>query len=1655
MASDFIPNPGVRIDGKLASPKATTRKNLSTDMKVGRKNIFDYTDSTISDGSTDAKAAIEAADTDGPVILSPGTYAIASNTTLNKKPLIEPGAKLKPASGVTLTLTDGYVAEDTQHIFDLSAGGTVIIPTGQRFTVSHVGAIGDNSTDNLTFFQKAITIAKASSAELIIPSGTYLFSAELLTGSATGLTIRGTDPQKSKLKFTGTTTWGGSFTFAVCDKIVIQDLFFEGTSDDVAGIYVFNGSTNIRVQNCTFANWGTGIAAPHGAIELEGVTGVVVTNCEVYGGLGNVNSDIRLTNCSDIVCEGNLLRSANADGITVSNTVTSESIFNLSANTIRGKYRHGILLGYGEHHFRGTVAGNSIYDCNTNGIYVQSGGDPAGELSIVGNTINYCGGGQAGDGAGNAGIHLSGNLGGTVSGNTLVNCGYDTSDVARGTGRGRGILLSFAENWTVTGNTIVNSAMHGIGVNDSGPLKNILISGNTIVDAVDGLMYLGEAHTTDRQVYILDNTLTCLNKDCHGIYFYETNGTSHINIKGNEITGLKSGTSKSAIKWGVEKYKKVDVSNNTFKNWDYAFTSTANVTNQNEDWAFGRCIYLDHNTYDNVTTPFNIRKDYIHSAVGANNRFINTTPGYNSKLVPASFINGRLEGYFVDNLPNKKCRVGDRLKPLNVVDGDSYEWFVRSNDQPAATAFVVSSGNIFTDVAHGLTQNAVIRFTGGSLPTPIVANKDYFVTGIPNADTFTISEALNGATLTLTSTGSGNYQLQEFTPTWQSDIYDWLNRKQIVKHRWNGDGNNDTIGDPTDIMSGSNMVWSGTVAYTTPPSGKGEGKAFQLNGSSSYLKATTDEYSDTETFTVCGWVKLDTTTGTRNIVNTRDTTGGWQLSQDAGILYLQTALATLTSSYSSELSVGTWAHIAIVFNGANSVLYVNGIQRAATFTADWGVPSTHFLELGAISSYTTQYLDGELFDWRLYERALTQSQLLGLINGPSFGGDLLISKLPGRHNPLDYTLSAIYGGVVDARYAILQADANGPVVLQPGTYAIASNMTLTNNIRFDPGAKLKPASGIVITLSGGYSAEDTQHVFDLSAGGSFVVQNASKVSSVNFGADPTGVVDSTDELNAFFECISENDCGIAICNGIYLVSDQLTLGPLTTDIADGQCRTKNIYGAMIINCSGAFDTVLLLQNSYYITWKGLVRIKGVGGSYYNTRTVTNAVILRGLNHAQLDGFYIEYMLGDAVLFDSEDGDFTYDNTVTDIFALDCGSTGVPDIDFTSVIGTWNTRVDTGSSGGFDQRTTITLSNLPPASCDDIPKTLLIAGNLYHVVSMNRADSKVTLYPWIMPVASTSGSYKFIYGSGVRLTGSEVAGNTIKHTSLLRTGKGLSVECLYGPNVGILQTQAVGVGMSVGKQYDAATIGANVDRFYGEELNLYHFLLKTLAAKSIKIGTMAPAELSKIAMCAAPTVSVWDIPSPNYQYMLGCSFGTSQGVIEPNKPLNNSEAYTGTVTLNVAQRDTVSYYSNSLTVTLSLPESAIISRLGIDAFSFTVFGSGVNGAPTGSITIAPPSGWKLNSGTTNATLVLTKFSQATTIYGYMQLSTQNIIISRNDINVSASTADLESITSAINTVYKYEGKQVFNVDTNKPVYALGSPSNAQWVDATGSTVHTPI
>lgn len=62
---------------------------------------------------------------------------------------------------------------------------------------------------------------------------------------------------------------------------------------------------------------------------------------------------------------------------------------------------------------------------------------------------------------------------------------------------------------------------------------------------------------------------------------------------------------------------------------------------------------------------------------------------------------------------------------------------------------------------------------------------------------------------------------------------------------------------------------------------------------------------------------------------------------------------------------------------------------------------------------------------------------------------------------------------------------------------------------------------------------------------------------------------------------------------------------------------------------------------------------------------------------------------------------------------------------------------------------------------------------------------------------------------------------------------------------------------------------------------------------------------------------------------------------------------------------------------------------------------------------------------------------------------------NQVAPSYSSIDLNDIAHKVNTsLAKQPGHMVWNYTLNRPVWAIGSGDSAIWVDANGTTVHTP-
>lgn len=75
----------------------------------------------------------------------------------------------------------------------------------------------------------------------------------------------------------------------------------------------------------------------------------------------------------------------------------------------------------------------------------------------------------------------------------------------------------------------------------------------------------------------------------------------------------------------------------------------------------------------------------------------------------------------------------------------------------------IASPGVFTLTSHGLRVGDRVRFTTtGALPTGLALVTDYFVSNVPNANTFRVSATLGGADVNTSGSQSGTHTAQRF-----------------------------------------------------------------------------------------------------------------------------------------------------------------------------------------------------------------------------------------------------------------------------------------------------------------------------------------------------------------------------------------------------------------------------------------------------------------------------------------------------------------------------------------------------------------------------------------------------------------------------------------------------------------------------------------------------------------------------------------------------------------------------------------------------------------------------------------------------------------------------------------------------------------------------
>lgn len=275
-----------------------------------------------STGATDARSYFVTVDALSECYLSPGTYLISSNLTLSGHWRFAKGAKLKPASGVTITIA-GPITAGLYQIFDSSAGGTIVFGAGstEALYVEWWGALAGTS-DSTTAVQAALDAANASSCKEVRLSGKYSVSGVTFNGN--GITLSGVGSgygYESSLSNATAGLTARTGTVRIVDMAPLNHPTNDPRNCIVKGLHL-NGNSVASVMGLRVS----------GANIIENV---LVSGCSTAFNLTNYTNSVHLVRCAAI---------SNVTGLYVdgsSATTFSVTSSNFSLNTSAGIWLDG------------------------------------------------------------------------------------------------------------------------------------------------------------------------------------------------------------------------------------------------------------------------------------------------------------------------------------------------------------------------------------------------------------------------------------------------------------------------------------------------------------------------------------------------------------------------------------------------------------------------------------------------------------------------------------------------------------------------------------------------------------------------------------------------------------------------------------------------------------------------------------------------------------------------------------------------------------------------------------------------------------------------------------------------------------------------------------------------------------------------------------------------------------------------------------------------------------------------------------------------------------------------------------------------------------------------------------------------------------------
>ena len=291
----------------------------------------------------------------------------------------------------------------------------------------------------------------------------------------------------------------------------------------------------------------------------------------------------------------------------------------------------------------------------------------------------------------------------------------------------------------------------------------------------------------------------------------------------------------------------------------------------------------------------------------------------------------------------------------------------------------------------------------------------------------------NSADLTLGTSGSG----ESADPAWMTAAgYAPDLTTGLVAAYGFDEGTGGTTADAT-----ANAL-DGTISGASWTSSGYDGNALTFDGVDDWVTVADAAALDlTDGMTLAAWVYPTTLGDWRTVVFKEDTAGfAYALDADADGAspagYLATNVNTFEALDDAALSANTWTYIAVTYDGANLVLYVNGAVAGVTPASGTIVTTSGVLRMGGNSPWG-EYFAGRIDSVRVYDRALSPSEV-ALSGSVAIGDEASVGGGGGGGSPTPSVRSISYS--YDGLLRLTEA-AESPGAVYTYTYDLAGNRT--------------------------------------------------------------------------------------------------------------------------------------------------------------------------------------------------------------------------------------------------------------------------------------------------------------------------------------------------------------------------------------------------------------------------------------------------------------------------------------------------------------------------------------------------------------------------------------------------------------------------------------